>query len=72
MFRDQSIKVDIRGEAGHVFAEIIVGIDFKDLDLHLLDVLDIDKKSNCLIYSKGLFVIVSKLDVGGVLKLVNN
>ncbi len=69
---NQTVKVDVGGEVRHVFAEIVVGIDLKNLDLHLLDVFDIDEKLDCLIDSKALFVIVSKLDVGRVLKLVNH
>jgi hypothetical protein len=72
MLGNQAVKVDVGGEVRHVFAEIIVSIDLKNLHLHLLDVFDIDKKLDCLIDSKALFVIVSKLDVGGVLKLVNH
>jgi hypothetical protein len=72
MLGNQTVKVDIGGEVRHVFAEIVVGVDLENLHLHLLDVFDIDKKLDCLIYSKALFVIVSKLDVGSVLKLVNH
>lgn len=39
--------------------------------MHLLNVLDIHIKLHGLIYPKALFVVVSKLDIGGVLKLVN-
>jgi len=67
MLGNQTVKVDVGGEVRHVFAEIVVGIDLKNLHLHLLDVFDIDKKLDCLIYPKALFVIVSKLDVGRVL-----
>ncbi len=72
MFGNQTVKVDVGGEVRHVFAEIVVSIDLENLDLHLLDVFDIDKKLDCLIDPKALFVIVSKLDVGRVLKLVNH
>jgi len=72
MLGNQTVKVDVGGEVRHVFAEIVVGVDLKNLDLHLLDVFDIDKKLDCLIDSKALFVIVSKLDVGSMLKLVNH
>ena len=59
MFGDQTVKVDIGSEVRHVFSEIVVSIDLKNLDLHLLDVLDIYKKLDCLIDSKALFVIMS-------------
>ena len=72
MLGNQTVKVDIGGEVRHVFAEIVVSIDLKNLDLHLLDVLDIYKKLDCLIDSEALFVIMSKLDVSSVLKLVNH
>jgi hypothetical protein len=72
MFRDQPVEVDIRGEGGHVFAEIVVSVDLKDLHLHLLNVFDVDEKSHCLIDTEGLLVVVGKLDVGRVLKLVDN
>jgi hypothetical protein len=72
MLGDQTVKVDVRSEVRHVFAEIVVSIDLKNLDLHLLDVLDINKKLDCLIDSEALFVIMSKLDVSSVLKLVNH
>jgi hypothetical protein len=72
MFRNQSVEVDIRGEGGHVFAEIVISVDLKDLHLHLLNVFDIDKESHCLIDTEGLLVVVGQLDVGRVLKLVNN
>ena len=72
MFRNQPVEVDIRSEGGHVFAEIIISVDLKDLHLHLLNVFDIDKESDCLIDTEGLLVIVGELDVGGVLKLVDN
>jgi hypothetical protein len=72
MFGDQTVKVDVGGEVRHVFSEIVVSIDLKNLDLHLLDVLDINKKLDSLIDSEALFVIMSKLDVSSVLKLVNH
>ena len=59
MLGDQTVKVDVRSEVRHVFAEIVVSIDLKNLDLHLLDVLDINKKLDCLIDSEALFVIMS-------------
>lgn len=72
MLGDQTVKVDVRSEVRNVFAEIVVSIDLKNLDLHLLDVLNINKKLDRLIDSKTLFVIMSQLDVSSVLKLVNH
>jgi hypothetical protein len=55
-----------------VFAEIVVSVDLKDFHLHLLDVFDVDEKSHCLIDTEGLLVVVGELDIGRVLKLVDN
>ena len=72
MLCNEAIKVDIRGKVRHVLAEIVVGVHFKDFDLHLLDVFDIHKHLYLFIDLIGGLVVVTHLDVCGILQLLND
>lgn len=72
MLGDESVEVDVGGEVGHVFAEVVIGVDLEDLDLDLLDVLDVDEELDGLVDGEAALVVVSQLDVGGVLELAHH
>ncbi len=72
MLGDQSVQVDVRGKVRLILAEVVVGIDFKHLYLHLLNVFDVHMQPNCLLDREGFLVVVSELDISGVLKLIDD
>jgi hypothetical protein len=72
MLSDQSVQVDVRGKVRLIFAEVVVGVDFKHLYLHLLNVFDVYMQPDCLLDREGFLIVVSELDISGVLKLIND
>ena len=39
MLGNKPIEIDVRGKVGHILAEVVIGINLKHLNLHLLNVL---------------------------------
>jgi hypothetical protein len=55
-----------------MLSEIVISVDLKHLDLHLLNVFDISKDFDCLIKFERRFVVVGDLNVCRSLILINN
>lgn len=69
---NKAIEIDVRCELRHVLPEIIVSVDFKNLDLHLLNVFNINPDLYLFIQATLTFVVVTDLDVRGMLELLSN
>jgi hypothetical protein len=72
MLGNQSVQVDVRGKVRLIFAEVVVSVDFKHLYLHLLNVFNVHMQPDCLLDREGFLVVVSELDISGVLKLIDD
>ena len=68
----QAVQVNVRSEVRHVFAEVVVSVNLKHLNLHLLDVFDVHEQPNSLINTKCCFVVVCELNVCRMLELIDN